>query len=164
MVDGFVARFEFADRLKHLRGVDVVHFESLADRVEERDGEFATEMFAKFFEAAEDDRLVFVVEVKQFAGEQLETEHFEKAEDAGFGGGIDVANAARIDHVQRDTDGDGFAVAQAVFGKLLELVRGPVAEIEGTGGTEFERIAGGGDVIEVEFGGTMDQALHRGGI
>jgi hypothetical protein len=55
-------------------------------------------------------------------------------------------------------------VAQAIFGKLLEFVRGPMSEIEGTGGTEFERIARGGDVVQVQFGGTMNEALHRGGI
>ena len=52
-------------------------------------------------------------------------------------------------------------MADGVVGKLLQLVRGPVAEIERAGGTEFKRIAGRGDVIHVQFGTTMDETLHR---
>ena len=77
---------------------------------------------------------------------------------------VDVSGAAGIDDVESDADGDCFAVANSVFGKLLQLVRGPMTEIERAGRTEFERIARGGDVIEVQFGGAMDEALHRGRI
>ena len=115
LVDGFVACFEFADGLKHLRGIDVMDFEALADRAEESDGEFAAEMFAEFFEASKDDRLVLGVDVEQFVGEQVESEHFEETEDAGLGRGIDVSDAAGINDVESDADGDGFTVAQTIF-------------------------------------------------
>src|SRR5688500_6249244 len=130
-----------------------MNFEAVADGSQESDGEFPAVMLAEFFEAAENDRLVFGVDVKQFAREQFEPEHFEEAENAGLGGGIDIADPAGINDVESDTDGDGFAVAEAVFGKLLELVRGPVTKIERASGTEFERIARGGDVVEVQFSG-----------
>ena len=158
-----MASFEFADGGEHFGGVDLVDFEAVANAAEERDGEFAAEMFAEFLEAAQENRLTFRIDMEKFAGEELEAEEFEQAEDARFAGAIDVAHAARINDVERDADGDGFAVAKAIFGKLLEFVRGPMTEIERTGGAEFERISGSGNVIEMEFGGAMDEALHGRG-
>ena len=79
MIDGFVACFEFADRLKHLRGVDVMNFEALTDGAEESDGKFAAEMFAEFLKATQNDGLIFGVNMKEFVGEELEAEHFEEA-------------------------------------------------------------------------------------
>src|SRR5690349_8723011 len=39
-----------------------------------------------------------------------------------------------------------------------------MAEIERAGGAEFERVAGGGDVLDVQFGATANQAAYRGGL
>ena len=60
--------------------------------------------------------------------------------------------------------GDGFAMANLEFGKLLEFVRGPVAEIQRAGRAKLERVAGGGDVVEVQFGAAIDEPLHGCGI
>ena len=56
---------------------------------------------------------------------------------------------------------NGGAMRDGEAGHLLELVRGPVAEIERARGAELERIAGGGDVLDVQFRAAADDALER---
>ena len=111
MVEGFVARLEFADGLKHLGRVDVVDFEALADRAEESDGQFAAEMLAEFFEAAEDDRLVFCVYVQQFVSEQFKTEHLEEAD-------------ADLDVIRDSVEQRGCVVQVNGLGRVLPKVAG----------------------------------------
>ena len=48
------ALFEFVDRGDHGFLIDFVDFEALTDGAQQGDGEFAAEVFAKFFEAGED--------------------------------------------------------------------------------------------------------------
>ena len=69
---------EFVDGLDHLRQVDFVDFAAPADGLEQRDGELAAEVFAKFFKALQDHQVVVRVHVEQFVGEQLEAELFEQ--------------------------------------------------------------------------------------
>src|SRR6185369_10732625 len=44
---------------------------------------------------------------------------------------------------------------------LLQLVRGPVAKVERTRGPHLERVAAGGDVVEVQLGAPADEMFHR---
>ena len=80
-----------------------------------------------------------------------------RAADAG----IEQADVARVNHVQRDADGDGLAVGNVEMRKLLQLVRRPVAEVQRARGAGLKRIAAGGDVVEVQFGAAADEVLHR---
>ena len=100
-------------------------------------------------------------DVQQFVGEKFEAELFQQRKDALGGFGVEQTDVARINHVQRDADGDGFAVADLEIGKLLQLVRRPMAEIQRTRRAELKRVAARGDVIEVQFGAAVDQPLHR---
>ena len=70
----------------------------------------------------------------------------------------------RIGAVERHADRDRLAVPQPVVGHLLELVGGPVAEVERPRRAELERIAAVGDVREMERGRAADQPLHRRGV
>ena len=49
-----------------------------------------------------------------------------------------------------------------MVGHRLELVRGPMAEVERTGATEFEGVAITGDVLRMQFGGTANGAADGG--
>ena len=46
------------------------------------------------------------------------------------------------------------------IGKLLQLMGGPMAEIQRPDGTAFKGISGGGDVADMEFGAAMDQVAQ----
>ncbi len=77
-----------------------------------------------------------------------------KMRAAGFF--IQQIDFARINHVERDADGDGLAVRDLKTGKLFQFVRGPMAEIERARGTCLERITARGDVVEMQFGTAMN--------
>src|SRR5712691_5221335 len=49
-----------------------------------------------------------------------------------------------------------------IFGKLFQLVRCPMPKIERPRGTEFERVSGSGDMIEMQLRATINQSLHCG--
>ncbi len=66
-----------------------------------------------------------------------------------------------IGGIERDAGGDGIAVADAESREQLELVRGPVAEIERARAAHLERVAAGADVIEVQLRATLDEVAHR---
>ena len=75
---------------------------------------------------------------------------------------IEQADVARINHVERDADGDGFAVGNLEMRKLLQFVRRPMAEIQRARGTDLKRVAARGDVVEMQFGAAADEMFHRG--
>ena len=50
-----VPSIEFVDGLDDGGGVHFVNFEALPDSAQQGDGEFAAEVFPKFFEAGQDD-------------------------------------------------------------------------------------------------------------
>ncbi len=64
-----------------------------------------------------------------------------------------------ISAVQRDADRDRLAVSHRVPGEHLELVRGPVAEVERACAALLERIAAARDVLQVQLGAALDQVL-----
>src|SRR6266700_7111991 len=51
-------------------------------------------------------------------------------------------------------------MADLVFGKLFQLMRRPMAKIERPRRAEFERVAGSGDMIEMQLRATINQSLH----
>src|SRR5207237_4739639 len=55
-------------------------------------------------------------------------------------------------------------MADFVFRKLLQLMGRPMAEVQRAGRAEFKRIARSGDVLEVQLGTTINEALHCGGL
>ena len=74
--------------------------------------------------------------------------------------GVKQRNIARVKDVDRDANGDGFAVANLKIGKLLKLVRRPMSEIERSRGAGFKRIAAVGDMLDMEFGAALDHPSH----
>ena len=70
----------------------------------------------------------------------------------------------RIGHIERQPDGDSFAVVQAVLGNLFEFMSGPVPEIERTRTAHLKGIAGSADVLNVQFRRAPHQMLHGGHI
>ena len=67
----------------------------------------------------------------------------------------------RIARVEGDADGHGLAVAQLIVRQRLELVRGPVAEIERPAAAALERIAAVADLPHVQQRAVTDQPLER---
>src|SRR5271165_945449 len=85
-----------------------------------------------------------------------EADAADQAEDAvevGFG---QKASLDRVSAVEDEPDGDGFAMAQLVARAGLELVRGPMAEVEGASAAVLEGVAPGGDVLQVQLGRAAD--------
>mgnify|MGYP000270059116 CR=1 FL=1 len=61
------------------------------------------------------------------------------------------AREHRIAGVQGDTDGHRLDVAQVMVAQGLELVGGPVPEVEWTGRAAFKGVAAIGNVVQVEL-------------
>ncbi len=137
------------DEAEHEGGVDGVDFEALADAVGEGDGEAATEVFAEVFKALEG----VGIEVGRADGEIA---RLERVEDALRFVLCEQALFLCVTGVEGDADGDGLAVAEGVAGLDLELVRGPVAEVERARGAELKGVAACADVFKVELGATAD--------
>ena len=93
--------------------VHFVDFHAAPDFLEQRDGQFAAEVFAEFFEAGQNCRQICVVRVQQFVGEQFEAEFFQQIQNARGGCRIQQTDVARVNHVERDADGHGVAVAKS---------------------------------------------------
>ena len=72
-----------------------------------------------------------------------------------------AAGQVAVRGVERDADRDRLAVAQLVVRELLELVRRPVPEVERPRRAELERVAAGGDVVQVQLGAAVHQVRHR---
>src|SRR3989442_12058415 len=102
--------------------------------------------------------------MEQFIDIQLEAERLQQLEDPFRGSRRQKTGFARIKGVQGDTDGHRFAVADFVFGKLLELMRRPMAEIQRAGGAELERIARSDDMVQVQLSAAKNEPLHGGGL
>ncbi len=96
--------------------------------------------------------------------EEVEAERLDQLQHAFGGGGIEKPCAPGIDYVERHADGDGFPVPDLEIGDLLELMRGPVTEIERARGAHLERISGCGNVFNVQLGTAEDETLHGLGL
>ena len=67
-----------------------------------------------------------------------------------------MAGQDRIPRVERNADGHGLAVIELIFRQLLELVRGPMAEIQRTRRPQFEGITAEPDLAHVKLGADLD--------
>ena len=73
----------------------------------------------------------------------------------------EAAGEVAVGRVQRDADRDRLAVPQLVVGEPLELVRRPVPEVQRPLRAELERVAAGGDVVQVQLGAAVHELRHR---
>src|SRR5581483_2952909 len=113
-----VAFLKFVNGFDDLGEAHLVDFETLTNGLEQGDGKLAAKVFPEFLQAIEEDERLAGIGVKEFVGKQFEAERFEELEDAFSGGGVEEAGVAGINHIERDAHGDGFAMADFVFGKL----------------------------------------------
>jgi hypothetical protein len=137
---------------------------SVTIKVQAGDGEFTTEVFTELLQAGGDEQLTIGVLVQEFVAEQLESKLVEQVQDAVGSGSGEMPTQAGVDDINCDPDGDRLAMAQSIFRELLQLVGGPVTEVEGTSASHLESVASGGDVVEVKFGAVLDESLHRAGL
>ena len=126
----FEALLKFAEGFQHDGHVHLVHFESFPDLAQQGDGQLAAEVFAEFVESLDHQQSAFGICVGHLAGEKCEPKRTQQAQDAiaRFTGKESLAHG--IDDIQRDADGDRFSMTDLVFGNLLQLVRGPMSEIQ----------------------------------
>ena len=110
-----------------------MNLEAFADRFQEGDRELAAKMFAKLFQAGEDERAVIRIRMQQFVRMEIEPEAFEQTQDSFSGGCIQESCIPRINCVQRDPDRDGLAVTDFEFRNLFQLVGGPMSEVQRAG-------------------------------
>src|SRR2546427_9292930 len=100
--------------------------------------------------------------MQEFVGKKFESQTLEQLERALGSSRLQVTHFSGINHVQRDANCHCFAMADFVFGKLLKLMGRPMTEIQWAGRAEFERIAGGGNVLQMQLGTTVNKTLHGG--
>src|SRR5580700_825389 len=72
------------------------------------------------------------IALPQLVVPQVETKPLQKTQDTLVLARSKAARQNRIARVERDTDGDSLAVIELIFRQLLELVRGPMTEIQRT--------------------------------
>ena len=144
------------NRLNDFLRIHFMDFDTATDFLQQRDGQLAAEMLAKFFEAGKNLQIPPVASFSSSGREQFEAELFEQFQNTFAGFLIQQTGVARINHVERDADGDGLAVADLEMGKLLQLVRRPMPEIQRACRTSFKRVAAVADVFQMQFGATAD--------
>jgi hypothetical protein len=133
----------------HPRRIDVGDVERIADSFDERQREIAAEMFPEFFEPVHyraTARSVAHVECRMPQGK---SQTFEQDANAGYYAFVQQAAFGSIAAIEREADGDGFAVANFVVGQAFDFVRRPMAEIERLGVSRLEGISATPDVFEV---------------
>ncbi len=120
------------------QGIDIdgMHFLTLPDGFEKRDGEPSAEVLAEFVETGHDGR--FVVFDFQQRMIQWQAQGLQQLYDAFQAFGVQQAGEPGVYAVQRDADGNGFAVAQFEVGELFQFMCAPVAEIQRAGRAAFE--------------------------
>ena len=156
------ARLELVDRARHNRFVHLRDFETLADAVQQRDVQFAAQVLAELAKALDHGEAAAGRSFHQRTIPEPESDAFEQRENAIRDDRREVALLDRIGHVERDPDGDGLAVAQPMTRHRLQLMGGPVAEIQRTRAAQLERIAVAADVRQVQFGRAANQRReHR---
>src|ERR1041385_2647674 len=139
-----------------------MHLEALPDAFQQCHGQLSSKMLPKFLQPCQHDQCVFRIHVEQFVRVQLETKRLQQIEHLFRGSGFEKTQLARINRVERDTDGHGFAVANLVFRELLEFMRGPVAKVQRPRGAELKRVARGCEVVQVQLSAAIDEPLHCG--
>ena len=139
--------------------VNLVHFHATADFGEERNGQLATEMLPEIREPLQHQRHAPRIALPQPVVPQVETKPLQKTHDTLVLARSKAARQNRIARVERDTDGDSLAVIELIFCQLLELVRGPMTEIQRTRRPHFERVAAKPDLAHVKLGAGLDKMI-----
>src|SRR5688572_1602584 len=82
---------------------------------------------------------------------QSEAEAFEEPKEPLGDGRRRELERGRIGGVDRHADCDRLPMAQPIRGEGLELVGGPMAEVERARASELERVTRGRDVLQMEL-------------
>ena len=93
-----------------------------------------------------------------------EADAFDQRNDAFGGGGFKNAAFHGVKQVHRHADRHRLTVRHREVGHLLQLVRGPVAEVERAGAAHFKGVAASADVIHMKFGTALNEALQSRGL
>src|SRR5262245_55708060 len=93
-----------------------------------------------------------------------EAQQLEQSCDAILGSGLQQPSQHGIACVERNADGDGFAMTDMVAGERLDLVRGPVAEVERASTAALEWVATPGDLTQVQLRAASDHVGHGGAV
>src|SRR5262249_43091911 len=132
---------EIVDGLPHRLLVDRVDLESRADVGKKRDGELAPEVLAELLDPGKNGTTPLAAHEAEGVVPKGKVQGLERAEHRVAHRLAREPHLGCVDGVDRHSDGHAFAVAQSVMRQALELVRGPVAEVERTRTAELERIA-----------------------
>jgi hypothetical protein len=112
--------------------VYLVHFHATADFREERNGQLAAKMFPEIHKPLQHHGKSLRVALPQLVMPQVETKPLKKTHDTVVFARGKSAGQDRIARVERKTDCHGLTVIELIFCQLLELVRGPMTEIQRT--------------------------------
>src|SRR6185369_14947765 len=118
---------------------------------------FATEVLPEFAKAVDNGWTAARRPLPEGRIPQPESDAFQQAKNPLGNDAGQVPLSHRIDDVECQADRNCLAVAKAMLRHRLELVSGPVAEIERPRATQLERIAVATDMREVQFGGPPDE-------
>jgi len=139
-----------------------MHFASAADAVRQREGERSSEVLAELLQSDQDLQFSLAVSSAQQVGPDRQP---------APGQGVDDSQELRLGNqralhravgVQRDADRHRLAVAHRPAAHDLQPVGRPVTEVQRTGRAELERIAAGGNVLQVQQGAAADGLGHHG--
>ena len=138
-----------------------MHFELFADFGHERHCQLTAEMLAKLLQAFQNGRLAAAAVFDEMRRVGGEADALNELQHTLASVGIQNALHAGVNEIHGHADGHGLAVRHGEFGNLLQLVGGPVAEIQRTGGTKLKRITAGGDVLDVQLGAALHDLFQR---
>ena len=125
-------RPEILQRFSNVTDIHRVNLQSTPDVAQQGDGEFSAEVFAEFLQPLQHPQLARSGYGLEFGIKQSESQTFQEAQDAFGCRTSEQALSDRIQHIQGDADGHRLAMPEPVTAHLLELVGGPMSEIERT--------------------------------
>ena len=121
-----------------------------------RDGQFAAKMFAKFLQTIENQQVAVEPTLSSSLGNSSKPESLKNAESVRPTRVQEIRSRANKSHPAQ-CRWPRLRHGEFEIGQLLQFVRRPVTEIQRTGRAELKRIAGRGDVIQMQFRAAVNQ-------
>lgn len=137
-----------------------MHLNPPANVLEEGNGQFAAEMFAKFIEAMQKGPFSLRIRLPHERMVEGKIEFFEKRKNAIKRPPGEHSRPATVEGIEGQSQGNSFTMRNGEAGYLLQFMGGPVPEIERPRGAEFKRIAALRDMLEMKLSTAVNGLFH----
>src|SRR5215510_5917958 len=142
----------------------LVYLDAPADAREQRNRQFAAEVLAELTEPLEKRVTAIAGPRFQHGMPEVEAEQLQQCRHPILEARLQQTNQYRVTGVERDANGDRLAVAHMIARQRLDLVRCPVAEVQGSCAAALEWVASVRNLVHVELGAASNHGRHHTGL